>query len=156
MVFYTRTRRNKRSGVLATPQNLWWMVFRIYLDYLESAICSCKKAICCLRNLYVSCETFVHIDLCKCTHYSGFTWLPLGEWYEQSWKLLNGISLIPISKLIWKLITRGEQLLFNLEIKKKSGSSINPDIQKSKVPSSVNWKVIINWNYFKSMQATMF
>ena len=31
---------------------------------------------------------------------------------------------------------RREQALFNLEIKKKSGSSINPDIHYSKVPSS--------------------
>ena len=31
---------------------------------------------------------------------------------------------------------RGEQAIFNLEIKKKSGSSINPDIHRSKVPSS--------------------
>ena len=30
---------------------------------------------------------------------------------------------------------RGEQAIFNLEIKKKSGSSINPDIHHSKVPS---------------------
>jgi len=29
-----------------------------------------------------------------------------------------------------------EQAIFNLEIKKKSGSSINPDIHHSKVPSS--------------------
>ena len=33
---------------------------------------------------------------------------------------------------------RGEQAIFNLEIKKKSGLSINPDIHHSKVPSSVN------------------
>ena len=32
---------------------------------------------------------------------------------------------------------REEQAIFNLEIKKKSGSSINPDIHHSKVPSSV-------------------
>ena len=31
---------------------------------------------------------------------------------------------------------REEQAIFNLEIKKKSGLSINPDIQHSKVPSS--------------------
>ena len=31
---------------------------------------------------------------------------------------------------------RGEQALFNLEIKKKSGSSVNSDIHHSKVPSS--------------------
>ena len=31
---------------------------------------------------------------------------------------------------------RGEQALFNLEIKKKSGLSINPDIHHSKVFSS--------------------
>ena len=38
--------------------------------------------------------------------------------------------------MICWLITRGEQSLFNLEIKKKSGSSINHDIHDSKVPSS--------------------
>ena len=32
---------------------------------------------------------------------------------------------------------RGEQAIFNLEIKKKSGLSINPDIRHSKVFSSV-------------------
>ena len=31
---------------------------------------------------------------------------------------------------------RGEQAIFNLEIKKKSGWSINPDIHHSKVTSS--------------------
>ena len=31
---------------------------------------------------------------------------------------------------------RGEQAIFNLEIKKKSGISLNPDIHHSKVPSS--------------------
>jgi len=31
---------------------------------------------------------------------------------------------------------RGEQAIFNLEIKKKSGLSINPDIHHSKVSSS--------------------
>ena len=33
---------------------------------------------------------------------------------------------------------RGEQAIFNLEIKKKSGLSINPDIHHSKVFSSDN------------------
>ena len=33
---------------------------------------------------------------------------------------------------------RGEQAIFNLEIKKKSGLSINPDIHHSKVFSSVH------------------
>ena len=32
---------------------------------------------------------------------------------------------------------RGEQAIFNLEIKKKSGLSLNPDIHHSKVFSSV-------------------
>ena len=36
---------------------------------------------------------------------------------------------------------RGEQAIFNLEIKKKSGLSINPDIHHSKVPSSDQIKV---------------
>ena len=35
---------------------------------------------------------------------------------------------------------RGEQAIFNLEIKKKSGLSLNPDIHHSKVFSSVNVK----------------
>ena len=39
--------------------------------------------------------------------------------------------------VILRLITKGEQALFNLEIKKKSETSINPDINHSKVPSSV-------------------
>ena len=39
-------------------------------------------------------------------------------------------------RLIWRLITRGEQALFNLEIKKKTGSIINPDIHHSKVFTS--------------------
>jgi len=33
---------------------------------------------------------------------------------------------------------RGEQAIFNLEIKKKSGLSLNPDIHHSKVFSSVH------------------
>ena len=48
--------------------------------------------------------------------------------------LKNAISLVPIGHLIWRLITRGEQALCNLEIKKNSGSSINPDLHHSKVP----------------------
>ena len=36
---------------------------------------------------------------------------------------------------------RGEQAIFNLEIKKKSGLSINPDIHHSKVFSFVHSKV---------------
>ena len=40
------------------------------------------------------------------------------------------------SSQLWRLKTRGEQAIFYLEIKKKSGSSINPDIHHSKVPSS--------------------
>ena len=34
------------------------------------------------------------------------------------------------------------QALFNLEIKKKSGLSINPDIHHSKVFSSENFKIV--------------
>ena len=55
---------------------------------------------------------------------------------NQSWELQNGISFIPIGKLIWRLITRGEQALFNLEITKKRRSSIKPGIHYSKVSSS--------------------
>jgi len=36
---------------------------------------------------------------------------------------------------------RGEQALFNLEIKKKSGLSINPDIHHSKVFSSDQFRL---------------
>ena len=42
---------------------------------------------------------------------------------------MNGISLIRIGSFIWRLITTGEQA-FNLEIKKKSGSSIDLDIHQ--------------------------
>ena len=35
----------------------------------------------------------------------------------------------------------GEQAIFNLEIKKKSGLSLNPDIHHSKVPDSGHSKV---------------
>ena len=38
---------------------------------------------------------------------------------------------------------RGEQAIFNLEIKKKSGLSINPDIHHSKVFSSDQLKAKI-------------
>jgi len=44
---------------------------------------------------------------------------------------------------------RGEQAIFNLEIKKKSGLSINPDIHHSKVFSSGCFKGKIGlgkWN----------
>ena len=41
------------------------------------------------------------------------------------WDILNP------DRLIWRLITRGEQPLFNLEIKKKRRSSINLDIHHS-------------------------
>ena len=39
-------------------------------------------------------------------------------------------------RLIWRLITRGEQAFYNFKIKKKMGSSINPDIHDPKVPNS--------------------
>ena len=41
--------------------------------------------------------------------------------------------LIPIGKLIWRLLTRGEQELFNLDIKKKRRSIIDLDIHHSNV-----------------------
>ena len=43
---------------------------------------------------------------------------------------MNGISLIRIGSFIWRLITTGEQAFINLEIKKKSGSSIDLDIHQ--------------------------
>ena len=42
--------------------------------------------------------------------------------------------------------------LFNLKIKKKSGSSINPDIHHSKVPSSENWYLILDQTKFLRFQ----
>ena len=42
---------------------------------------------------------------------------------------------------------RGEQAIFNLEIKKKSGLSINPDIHHSKVFSSAQVEYSI-WRIF--------
>ena len=45
---------------------------------------------------------------------------------------------------------RGEQAIFNLEIKKKSGLSINPDIQHSKVFSSDNLR---RMNHFESLNS---
>ena len=55
---------------------------------------------------------------------------------RQELKTLEWDILNPDRLIIWRLITRGEQALFNLEIKKKSGSNINPEIHHSKVPSS--------------------
>ena len=53
---------------------------------------------------------------------------------------------LQISQQIGILITRREQALFNLEIKRKSGSSINPDIHRSKVPSS-DWTGCVQYLY---------
>ena len=36
----------------------------------------------------------------------------------------------------------GEQAIFNLQIKKKSGLSLNPDIHHSKVFSSENFRMV--------------
>ena len=52
------------------------------------------------------------------------------------WDILNPDRLI-----IWRLITRGEQALFNLEIKKKSGFILNPDIHLLKVPSAEHFSI---------------
>ena len=43
---------------------------------------------------------------------------------------------------------REEQAIFNLEIKKKGGLSINPDIHHSKDPSSVRLLVFLHVNDF--------
>ena len=59
-------------------------------------------------------------------------------WYsstEPELKTLDWDILNPDRLIIWSLIKR-EQALFNLEIKRKIGPSINPDIHHSKVPSS--------------------
>ena len=53
------------------------------------------------------------------------------------WDILN-----PDRIIIWRLKIRGEQAIFNLEIKKKSGLSLNPDIHHSKVFSSDCLKLI--------------
>ena len=50
---------------------------------------------------------------------------------------------------------RGEQAIFNLEIKKKSGLSINPDIQHLKVFSSV-YSFNIKKNFFYMFQKSIF
>ena len=50
---------------------------------------------------------------------------------DLSWK--HGSSLIPIGKLIWRLIPRREKALFNLEIKKKRRSNLDLDIHHSTV-----------------------
>ena len=44
---------------------------------------------------------------------------------------------------------RGEQAIFNLEIKKKSGLSLNPDIHHSKVFSSGHLQLYTNINILK-------
>ena len=43
--------------------------------------------------------------------------------------------------LIWRLNSWGQQAIFNLEIKKKSWSSINPDIHHSKVTRAENFRM---------------
>ena len=48
------------------------------------------------------------------------------------WDILNPDRIINL-----EIKMREEQAIFNLEIKKKSGLSINPDIHHSKVFSSV-------------------
>ena len=57
---------------------------------------------------------------------------------------------------------RGEQAIFNVEIKKKSGLSINPDVHHSKVFSSghLNWiknmedSVVFNFNIFSIVSSS--
>ena len=44
---------------------------------------------------------------------------------------------------------RGEQAIFNIEIKKKSGLSLNPDIHHSKVFSSDNINMLQIYQLFK-------
>ena len=51
-------------------------------------------------------------------------------------KQLKHYVWLGLGMLIWSLKIREEQALFNLEIKKKSGSRNNLDIHYSKVPSS--------------------
>ena len=54
---------------------------------------------------------------------------------------------------------RGEQAIFNLEIKKKSGLSINPDIHHSKVPSSseisIWWIFMVGIDAFRVFMRTI-
>ena len=103
-------------------------------------------------------DDIISIRILCCYKASGYTrtyqftyevkWLPgvvyqimrQGQ-YLLSWKLKNGISLIPICWLIWRLNSWGKQAIFNLGIKKKSGLSINPGIHHTKVFSSVRiWR----------------
>ena len=51
------------------------------------------------------------------------------------WDILNPDRLINLD-IKMDIKNKRRTSLFNLEIKKKSGSSINPDIHHSKVPSS--------------------
>ena len=51
---------------------------------------------------------------------------------------------------------RGEQAIFNLEIKKKSGFSINPDIHHSKVFSSVHSKSSFKYHLFQATLISSF
>jgi len=75
-------------------------------------------------------EQFRHLELYK----GASTELKTFEW-----NILNPDWIINLeikNEIIWRLKMRGEQAIFNLEIKKKSGLSINPDIHHSKVFSS--------------------
>ena len=72
------------------------------------------------------------------------TFLFIPNYLEQTLKLSSELKTLAWDVLnpdrsinLEIIITRGEQALFNLEIKKNSGSSINPDIHHSKVPGSV-------------------
>ncbi len=70
-------------------------------------------------------------------------------WLFRAENLRKGLDLILVCYLIWRLITRGEQAIFNLRIKKKRRSSIDLDIHHSKVFSSESWSLIFlhfeNW-----------
>ena len=72
----------------------------------------------------------------------------LSELKTLEWDILNPDRLINL-----EIIIRGEQALFNLEIKNKSGSSINPHMHHSKVililSSSLSYLHLINQNHKK-------
>ena len=68
-------------------------------------------------------------------------WEPLSESELKTleWNILNPDRLINLE--IIRRLTRGEQALFNLEIKKKSGSSIIPISTIQKFPAQDKYKL---------------
>ena len=63
---------------------------------------------------------------------------------------------MPICWLFWRLNSRGKQAIFNLDIKKKFGLSINSDIHHSKVFSSGQPKILTNCSYWVTSPTNKF